>query len=138
MLCDARLQDEISTLIRERHYSAEYAVSRTLRRYAKVFQRIGRSSISPSGLTISSTSKNDCCTICWAAQREDLAHLRSPVIVVAHDLTPSETANLNPKFVRGFATEIGGPGGHTAIVAEALGDSGGGRGRVVSDRSLRR
>ncbi|MGI9455489.1 MAG: phosphoenolpyruvate--protein phosphotransferase, partial [Aeoliella sp.] len=35
-------------------------------------------------------------------------------------LTPSETANLNPEFVRGFVTETGGPGSHTAIVAEAL------------------
>ncbi len=35
-------------------------------------------------------------------------------------LTPSETANLDRKFVQGFVTEIGGPGSHTAIVAEAL------------------
>ena len=45
---------------------------------------------------------------------------RQAVIVLAHNLTPSETANLNRAFVRGFATEIGGPGSHTAIVAEGL------------------
>ena len=43
------------------------------------------------------------------------------MLVLAHNLTPSETANLNPKFVKGFVTEIGGPGSHTAIVAEGLG-----------------
>ena len=32
-----------------------------------------------------------------------------PVIVLAHNLTPSETANLSREFVRGFATEVGGP-----------------------------
>ncbi len=53
-------------------------------------------------------------------RREELDHLISPVIVLAHNLTPSETANLNRAFVRGFATEIGGPGSHTAIVAEGL------------------
>ncbi len=42
------------------------------------------------------------------------------MLVLAHNLTPSETANLNREFVRGFATEIGGPGSHTAIVAEGL------------------
>ena len=42
------------------------------------------------------------------------------MIVLAHNLTPSETANLNREFVRGFVTEIGGPGSHTAIVAEGL------------------
>ena len=40
MLCDARLQGEVSELIQQRLYSAEYAVSRTLRRYAKVFQEL--------------------------------------------------------------------------------------------------
>jgi phosphotransferase system enzyme I (PtsI) len=42
------------------------------------------------------------------------------VLVLAHNLTPSETANLDRRFVRGFVTEIGGAGSHTAIVAEAL------------------
>ena len=42
------------------------------------------------------------------------------MLVLAHNLTPSETANLDRRFVRGFVTEVGGPGGHTAIVAEAL------------------
>jgi phosphotransferase system enzyme I (PtsI) len=54
-------------------------------------------------------------------RREELAQITSEVLLLAHNLTPSETANLNPKFVRGFVTEIGGPGSHTAIVAEALG-----------------
>jgi phosphoenolpyruvate-protein phosphotransferase (PTS system enzyme I) len=40
--------------------------------------------------------------------------------VLAHNLTPSETANLDRRYVRGFVTEVGGPGSHTAIVAEAL------------------
>ena len=53
-------------------------------------------------------------------RREELSRLTSPVIVLAHDLTPSETANLDRKFVRGFVTEIGGPGSHTAIVAEGM------------------
>ena len=53
-------------------------------------------------------------------RREGIAHLTSPVLVLAHNLTPSETANLDRAFVRGFVTEIGGPGSHTAIVAEAL------------------
>ena len=53
-------------------------------------------------------------------RREGIAHLTSPVLVLAHNLTPSETSSLDRNFVRGFVTEIGGPGSHTAIVAEAL------------------
>jgi phosphotransferase system enzyme I (PtsI) len=49
-----------------------------------------------------------------------LANLTSAIVLVAHNLTPSETARLNPEFVQGFVTEIGGAGGHTAIVAKGM------------------
>ncbi len=52
--------------------------------------------------------------------QDELANLTSPVVLVAHNLTPSETAKLKPQFVLGFVTEIGGAGGHTAIVAKGL------------------
>jgi len=44
----------------------------------------------------------------------------TPVVVLAADLSPSETAGLDPTLVLGFATEAGGRASHTAIVAEAL------------------
>jgi phosphotransferase system enzyme I (PtsI) len=53
-------------------------------------------------------------------QREDLANLTDDVIVLAHNLTPSETAVLDRQHVLGFATEIGGVTSHTAILAGAL------------------
>lgn len=42
------------------------------------------------------------------------------VIVVANDLTPSDTAQLNRQFVKGFATDIGGRTSHSAIMARSL------------------
>ncbi len=45
----------------------------------------------------------------------------TPVIVVAYDLTPSETASFDPARVLGFCTAVGGPNAHTAILARALG-----------------
>ncbi len=44
-----------------------------------------------------------------------------PVVVIAQDLTPSDTALLNPEKVLGFATAVGGPTAHSAIIARALG-----------------
>jgi phosphotransferase system enzyme I (PtsI) len=46
--------------------------------------------------------------------------LQEPSVLLAPDLSPSETAGLDPKLVLGFATEAGGRASHTAIVAEAL------------------
>ncbi|WP_321403921.1 phosphoenolpyruvate--protein phosphotransferase [Maridesulfovibrio sp.] len=45
----------------------------------------------------------------------------SPVILIAEDLTPSDTAQLNPAFILGFCTASGGPTSHSAIIARSLG-----------------
>ncbi|WP_373237083.1 phosphoenolpyruvate--protein phosphotransferase [Cohaesibacter celericrescens] len=44
----------------------------------------------------------------------------SPIILLADDLTPSDTAGLDPKFVLGLCTASGGPTSHTAIIARSL------------------
>ena len=53
-------------------------------------------------------------------RQEGRIELTAPTIVLAHDLTPSETARLDRKWVLGFVTEAGGEGGHTAILAKGL------------------
>lgn len=50
----------------------------------------------------------------------DLSAIDEEVIVVAHDLTPSDTAQLDKKFTKGFATAIGGRTSHSAIMARSL------------------
>ncbi|REK18214.1 MAG: phosphoenolpyruvate--protein phosphotransferase [Planctomycetota bacterium] len=119
MLRDPALRNELDAMIRERHYSPEYAVSRALRRYAKVFQTIESSYLAERANDVIDIEKRLLRNL-LGRRREELAHLISPVTVLAHNLTPSETANLDREFVRGFATEIGGPGSHTALVAEGL------------------
>ena len=42
------------------------------------------------------------------------------VVIIADDLTPSDTAQLNKNLVRGFATNIGGRTSHSAIMARSL------------------
>ena len=42
------------------------------------------------------------------------------VIVIAEDLTPSDTAQLNRKYVKGFTTDIGGRTSHSAIMARSM------------------
>ena len=119
MLRDPKLRSELDAMIRDRHYSPEYAVSRTLRRYAKVFQTLQSSFLADRAGDIFDIEKRLLRNL-LGRRREELSQLTSPVVILAHNLTPSETANLDRNFVRGFVTEVGGPGSHTAIVAEAL------------------
>ena len=120
MLRDPRLHEEIEEMIRTRHYSPEYSVSRALRRYAKVFQSLEGHYMAERANDIFDIEKRILRNL-LGSSREELSQITSPVLVLAHNLTPSETANLNPKFALGMVTEIGGPGSHTAIVAEGLG-----------------
>lgn len=50
-----------------------------------------------------------------------LAGLQKPSVIVAHDLTPSDTASLRPDLTLGFCTAVGGLTSHTAIMARTLG-----------------
>jgi phosphotransferase system enzyme I (PtsI) len=118
MLHDEKLQQELQTAVRDRNWWPEYAVSRTLRRYAKVFQSLDNH-ISQRAHDIYDIEKSLLRNL-LGQRRETLAAISQPVIVLAHNLTPSETATLDRRFVKGFATELGGPGSHTAIVAEGL------------------
>ncbi|MCG8448531.1 MAG: phosphoenolpyruvate--protein phosphotransferase, partial [Pirellulales bacterium] len=120
MLRDRRLHEEIEEMIRARHYMPEYAVSRALRRYAKVFQSLEGQYMAERANDIFDIEKRIMRNLV-GRPREELAQINSPVLVLAHNLTPSETAHLNPRYVLGMVTEIGGPGSHTAIVAEGLG-----------------
>ena len=54
-------------------------------------------------------------------EQQDLSALGQPVILVAHELTPSDTALLRPDVVLGICTMLGGPTAHAAILARSLG-----------------
>lgn len=56
-----------------------------------------------------------------AARSQDLSTLTRPSILVARDLTPSDTAQLHPSTILGICTTLGGPTAHAAILARALG-----------------
>jgi len=119
MLQDSRLRRELEEMISQRHYSPEYAVSRAMRRYAQVFQRLESPYLAERATDIFDIEKRLLRHL-LGRRRQRVSELTSAVLVLAHNLTPSETANFDRRFVRGFATEVGGPGSHTAIVAEAL------------------
>ncbi len=53
--------------------------------------------------------------------RSEISDLQAPCVVIANDLAPSETATMDKEKVAGFATDLGSPTSHTAIMARALG-----------------
>jgi len=116
---DKKLRNEIESLIREKCHSPEYAVSKVLRNYAKVFQNLGDRYLAERAVDLYDLEKRLLRQM-LGDRREELTNLTQPVLILAHNLTPSETAALDRSFVKGFATELGGHTSHTAILAGAL------------------
>lgn len=119
MLRDPKLLSEIEGLIRSKCFSPEFASSRVLRNYAKVFQNLGNPYLAERAADVFDLEKRLLRAL-LGEKRPELSHLTSQAIILAHNLTPSETAGLDPQFVLGFATEVGGRTSHTAILAGAL------------------
>ncbi len=119
LLSDPTLAREVETLIREQLFATEYAVSRVMRRYAKALEGM-RDGYGPARVADLFDIEKRILSHLLGQKREQLHDLSEAVVVLSHDLTPSETANLDPKFVHAFATEAGGRTSHTAIVAGML------------------
>ena len=119
MLHDPRLHAELQRRIDQGKQSAAYAVSQVLHRYAADLRRLDNSLLAQRAEDIVDIEQQLLQQL-GAVTRRPLTELTEPVIVLTHNLTPSETANLDRRYVRGFCTETGGPGGHTAIVAKGL------------------
>jgi len=119
LIRDPKLIRRIEELIRDEQMSPEYAASKVLRGYAKSLQNLGNKYLAERSADIFDLERSLLRNL-LGEQREELSHLTTDVIVLAHNLTPSETTSLNRDFVQGFATEIGGSTSHTAILAGAL------------------
>jgi len=119
-LRDKSLRRKISDLLAEQNYTAEYAVSVTLRDIAKHFAGAGDAYISERVTDIYDIERRLLRHLI-GKRREELQHLTEPVVVVSHDLTPTQTASFDKRFVKGIATDAGGRTSHTAIVSRSLG-----------------
>jgi len=118
MARDPQLLSQIEERIRQKS-SPEYAASQVLRHYAKRLRNLGGQYVADRSIDIHDLEKRLLRHL-QGERRQELSHLTAPVLVLANNLTPSETANLDRKFVLGFATEVGGHTSHTAILAGAL------------------
>jgi phosphotransferase system enzyme I (PtsI) len=119
-LRDKSFRKRITDLINKEKVTAEYAVSTVLREIASHFAGIDDTYISERAADICDIERRLLKHLQGRVE-DNLGHLREEVVILAHDLTPTQTAGFNKTFVKGFATERGGRTSHTAIVARSLG-----------------
>ncbi|MDH4202978.1 MAG: phosphoenolpyruvate--protein phosphotransferase [Phycisphaerae bacterium] len=119
-LRDRSFRKRITDFISKELVTAEYAVSAILREIASHFAGIDDPYISERAADIYDIEKR-LLIFLLGKRQEEVDHLREEVVILAGDLTPTQTAGFNKSFVKGFATEKGGRTSHTAIVARSLG-----------------
>src|SRR5881396_4128935 len=106
ILKDRSLLKEIISEITRHRSSAEYAVSTVTRRQAQKFLEMKDKYFSERVKDVYDLERRILRHL-LGAKREDLSHLTRDVVVVAHDMLPSQTAALDKLHVRGFATDVG-------------------------------
>jgi phosphotransferase system enzyme I (PtsI) len=119
-LKDKNLRKKITDLVYNDLLTAEYAVSTTLRDIANHFASVPDKYISERATDIYDIEKRLLRHL-LGRKREDAENITHEVVVVAHELSPTQTASFDKKFIKGFATDAGGRTSHTAIVARSLG-----------------
>ncbi len=120
MLGDPKLRESVVEMIRKQGYTAAYAFGQEMNRLQRMFLAAPDPYIRERVVDLYDIEKRVLRHILGRA-REDITKLSEPVVVVAHDLTPSQAAGLDTEHVLGFAIDVGGQTSHTSIIARMLG-----------------
>jgi phosphoenolpyruvate-protein phosphotransferase (PTS system enzyme I) len=120
ILNDKSLIDPVLAEIRKNRSTAEYAVSSVMHRYAAVFSKMTDRYLSERVKDVYDVERQLLHRLV-GQRKQDLTQLAADVVLIAHDMLPSQTATLDRSHVLGFATDAGGRTSHTAIVARAMG-----------------
>ena len=120
VLEDPMLLEEVSRFIRENLVTAEFAFHEASEKYAEALGKVDDAYLSERAADIRDVTQRMLANLMSQPPCAGLAALSEPCIVVAHDLTPSDTATMDPTKVLGFVTEVGSRTSHTAILARSL------------------
>lgn len=120
VLDDPTLLDETTRLMRVELVNIDYAYHLVAEKYAATLEAIDDDYLRERAADLRDVKSRVLNNLIGRAPEDVLAKLTEPCIIIAHDLTPSATAQLNKKLVLGFATEIGSKTSHTAIMARSL------------------
>jgi len=120
MLNDTSTIDQFRQTIESEHTTAEYAVYKVMRQIAAIFSGQENRYLRERANDVLDIERRLLGHLIGSA-RAELSHLESEAILIAHDLTPSQTAALDKSKIKGIATDAGGQTSHTAILAHALG-----------------
>lgn len=121
VLEDQSLISDVVRGIEEDKMSAEYVFSEVIKKYIKLFAKLKDEYLKERIGDVNDVARRVLKNLMDETMFHDLTHWNEDLIIVAHDLSPSETASMYKKNIIAFVTDIGGKTSHTAIMAKSLG-----------------
>ncbi len=118
-LQDAELINETEALIAQKH-SPAWSWQQTIQARIDLLKKVDDPVMASRAVDLSDVGQRVLRHLLGVAD-EPSSQPRQPYVLAADDLTPSDTANLDPDLILGFVTAKGGPTSHTAIIARAMG-----------------
>lgn len=120
ILNDPEFTGAIEQEIKDQNVNSEFALDETAQKFIKIFEGMTDNAyMQERAADVRDVSKRIMAHL-LGKQLPNPALIDHEVVIIAHDLTPSDTAQLNTNFVKGFATDIGGRTAHSAIMARSL------------------
>jgi phosphotransferase system enzyme I (PtsI) len=120
ILDDQMLIQDTLDMIRKKKVNAEWALDLTLEKLDTAFKAIEDEYLRERRSDLHYVSARIFRNL-LKKKNDDITKIKGKVIVVAHDLSPADTLQMNLKHVAGFITDIGGKVSHTAILSRSLG-----------------
>ncbi len=121
VLQDPILLEQVSKGIRQDKESAEYVFSKVIKKYIQSFLKIPDEYFKERASDINGISRRVLNYLMDEDKLHSLDNIKNDLIIVVHDLSPSDAVSLYNKKILAFATDIGGKTSHTAIIAKSLG-----------------
>jgi phosphotransferase system enzyme I (PtsI) len=118
-LSDPELLEEVHTMIETQHVNADYAWKVTTEQHAAALRELGDEYLAARAADVEDVAKRVIRIL--QGVEEQTAQLSEPSVIVATELTPSDTVTLDKQKVLAFCTARGGATSHVAILSKALG-----------------
>jgi phosphotransferase system enzyme I (PtsI) len=116
---DPEMARQVNEMLDNEHLNAAYAFEQVANMFADMFKAMDNDYMKERAADVLDVKRRVVAHL-LGIELNDPTEIDEEVIVVANDLTPSDTAQLNKEFVRGFITNIGGRTSHSAIMARSL------------------
>src|ERR1700726_448335 len=116
---DRTLIDEVLRNLEREKFNVEFIFAEVANRYARTLSEIDDPYLRERAFDIHDVTRRVIRNLLGRSTKT-MGNIDLPQIVVAHNITPSDTATLNRQLVLGFATDVGSRTSHTAIMARSL------------------